>query len=70
MPIYNLEQNYFIWYEKKGKTKIGHKKSEEKDEFESPRNESLVFQRGYPNHVWPMHTCFNFMHTICANPYL
>lgn len=31
------------------KIKIGQKKSEEKDKFECPRNESLVFQKGYPN---------------------
>jgi hypothetical protein len=38
---------------KKGKlSKIGHRKSEEKGEFESPRSESLVFQSGYPNHAW------------------
>jgi hypothetical protein len=51
MPIYNLEQIISFDMKKKGKSKISHKKSEEKGEFESPRNESLVFQKGYPNHV-------------------
>jgi hypothetical protein len=36
---------------KKGYHLIGHKKNEEKDEFESPKNESLVFKGGYPNHA-------------------
>jgi hypothetical protein len=36
---------------KKGKSKTSHRKSE-KGEFKSPRSESLVFQRGYPNHAW------------------
>ncbi len=35
MPILNLEQNYFIWHKKKGKSKVGHKKNEENGEFES-----------------------------------
>jgi hypothetical protein len=30
---------------KEEKSKIGHRKNEEKDEFES-----LMFMRGYPNH--------------------
>jgi hypothetical protein len=42
---------------KKGKSKIGHKKSEEKDEFECLRSESLVFQRGYPNHALTPFPC-------------
>jgi hypothetical protein len=36
---------------KKGKSKTGHRKSEE-GEFKSPRSESLVFQMGYPDHAW------------------
>jgi hypothetical protein len=36
---------------KKGKSKIGHTKSEEKREYESLKNESFIFQRGYPNHA-------------------
>ncbi len=47
-----MEQNYFIWHEKKRKFKTSLRKSEEKGEFESPNNESLVFQRGFPNHAW------------------
>jgi len=30
---------------------IGHKKNEEKGEFDSPKNECLVFQGGYRNHA-------------------
>ncbi len=41
---------------KKGKSKVGHKKNEKKGEFESLRNESLCFQRGYPNHAWTPYT--------------
>ncbi len=37
---------------KKGKSKIGHRKSEGKGEFESSRSESLMFEKGYPNHAW------------------
>jgi hypothetical protein len=31
---------------KKGKSKTCHRKSEEKNVFENPKSESLVFQRG------------------------
>ncbi len=41
----------FDMRKKKESHLIGHKKSEEKGEFESPKNESLVFEGGYPNHV-------------------
>jgi len=51
-----LEQNYFIWHETKNESKIGHKESEEKGEYESPKNESL-FQRGYPNHALTFRLC-------------
>jgi hypothetical protein len=52
MPILNLEQNYFIWHEKRReKSKTNHRKSEEKHEFECFKSESLVFQWGYPNHA-------------------
>jgi hypothetical protein len=45
-----LEQNYFIWQEKnKGKSKIGHRKNEAKGGV--LKNESLMFQRGFPNHA-------------------
>ncbi len=48
-----MEQHYFIWHEKKKENHlIGHKKSEEKGEFDSPKNESLMFQGGYPDHAW------------------
>jgi hypothetical protein len=40
---------------KKGKSKIGHKKNEEKGEFECLRNESLVFQKG--NHALTPFPC-------------
>jgi hypothetical protein len=44
-----LQQNYFIWHEKRErKSKIGHRKSEEKGEFDSPKNESLCFKGGTP----------------------
>jgi hypothetical protein len=46
---------HFTW-EKKGKSKIVHRKNEEKGEFECLRSESLVFQSGYLNciltHKW------------------
>ncbi len=35
----------------KKKSKTGHRKNEEKGEFECLRSESLVFQMGYPNHA-------------------
>jgi hypothetical protein len=38
---------------KKKKFKTSHRE-EKKGEFENPRNESLVFQRGYPNHAWTL----------------
>jgi len=36
---------------KKKEFKTNHKKSEEKNEFECFRSESLAFQMGYPNHA-------------------
>ncbi len=42
-----------IWHEKKkGNLRYAIAKVKKKGEFECPRNESLVFKRGYPNHVW------------------
>jgi len=50
----------FDMREKKEKSKINHRKNEKKGEFESPRNESLVFQKGYPNHAWSLLHFFFF----------
>jgi hypothetical protein len=45
---------HFTW-EKKGKSKIVHRKNEEKGEFECLRSESLVFQSGGTLIVfWPI----------------
>jgi len=49
-----LEQKYFIWHKKKkGKSKIGYRKNEEKVEFECYGSESLMFQRGTPIMLGP-----------------
>jgi hypothetical protein len=42
---------------KKGKSKTSHKKNEEKGEYESLKNESFLFQRGYPNHDLTIGLC-------------
>ncbi len=66
-----MEQNYFISHEeKKGKSKTSQRKNEEKGEFESPRNESLVFQKGYPNHAWNLLHSFFSPHVFQVNPTL
>jgi hypothetical protein len=39
---------------KKGKSKIGYRKNEEKDEFDSPKSESLCFKGGAPIMLGPI----------------
>jgi hypothetical protein len=39
---------------KKGKSKIGHRKNEEKGEFDSPKSESLCFKGGIPIMLGPI----------------
>jgi hypothetical protein len=47
---------FHLTWRKKGKSKIGYRKVEEKDEFDYLRNEFLVFQRGYPNRALTQQT--------------
>jgi hypothetical protein len=45
---------FHLTWEKKGKSKIVHRENEKKGEFECPRSESLVFQRGTLILFWPI----------------
>jgi hypothetical protein len=60
----------FDMRKEKGKSKINHRKNEKKGEFESPRNESLVFQKGYANHAWSLFHFFSSPQVFQVNPTL
>jgi hypothetical protein len=63
----NLEQHYVIEHEKKKmKCKTYHKKSEEKGEFRSPRNEFLYFKKGTPIMLGPHLWMLEDVHDIFA----
>ncbi len=53
-----MEQNYFIWHEKiRENLRQVIRKVKKKGEFESPKSESLVFQRRHLNHAWTLWSC-------------
>ncbi len=58
--------NYFIGHEKKVKCKTCHRKSEEKGEFGSPKNESSYFKEGTPIMLGPDLWILEDVHDIFA----
>jgi hypothetical protein len=51
---------------KKGKFDTCHRKNEEKGEFECPRSESFVFQRGHPNHALTLLQIFPLVQSFAS----
>jgi hypothetical protein len=56
---------FCLTWKKKGKSKTSHTKSEEKGEFESPRNEFLSFKGGIPIMLGPIFLILEVWKVLC-----